>query len=376
MANKTFSAHVLNVFANHNTTYEQMYNLMKDVALRKEIFDENTNRIISKAEANEKIAQFSREILGIGKNPKKKEMRRAMRDHGNELFDIIIDVIDEVITTGWGNEPWFEFLVEYKNIDYGDEQDFKVDSPSVLVISKQGESHHDHILQRILPGQPISIPTARYGAKVGADINRFIVGQEDWATLVDAISKAFIKKIQELAAAQITALKTQLPANVKGTGALNSTNKPAFDKVIAKVQGANDGAEVIIMGTKVALKDITAIADVNWGAKDQRDAVMNTGTIGIYEGVRLVEIPQRYSDKTLADSAKMISDEELLIVPVGYDARPIKFVDEGDTEITSVEEKGESNGRWDDIMTYEVQRRMGSGVVVGRLIGNWTLPTH
>lgn len=373
MANKNFSAHVLNVFANHNTTYEQMYNLMKDVALRKEIFDENSNRVISKAEANEKIQQFSREILCIGKNPTKKEMRRALRDHGNELFDIIIDVIDEVISIGWGNEPWFEFLVEYKNIAYGDEQDFQVDSPSVLVISKQGESHHDHILQRILPGQPISIPTARYGAKVGADINRFMAGQEDWAALVDAISTSFVKKIQELASAQIVALKSQLPTNVKGTGTLNSTNKPAFDKVISKVQGANDGAEVVIMGTKVALKKITAIADVNWGAKDQRDAMMNTGTIGIYEGVRLVEIPQRYSDKSLADASAMISDTELLIVPVGYDAKPIKFVDEGDTEITSVEEKGEANGRWDDIMTYEVQRRMGAGVVVGRLIGDWTL---
>lgn len=373
MAIRVFSDHVNSVFAKHETSYEQMYQLMKDVALRKEIFDEKNKRAISAAEANEKILQFSHEIFGIDKNSTRKELKRAYRDHKDEWFDIVIDVIDEVIATNYGNTPWFEYLVEYKNIAYGDEQDFKVDSPSVLVISKQGESHHDHILQRILPGQPITIPTARYGAKVGADINKFMVGQLDWASLIDHISDAFVKKVQELAAAQIATLKTQLPAAVKGSGTLNSTNKPAFDKVIQKVSSANDGAEVIIMGSKVALKNITAIADINWGAKDQRDFMMNTGTIGIYEGTRLVEIPQRYSDKSLSDASALIDDDELLIVPVGYDAKPIKFVDEGDTEVTSVEEKGESNGRWDDLMSYEVQRRMGAGVVIGRLIGAWTI---
>ena len=373
MRNKTFSQRVMNVFAAHKTSYSQMYELMKDVALHNEIYDADVNRVITKVEANEKIRQFSLEVLGITNTSDKKEVRRALRDNGREFFDIIEDVIDEVISTGWGNEPWFEYLIEYKNIAYGDEQDFKVDSPSILVISKQGESHHDHILQRILPGQPVSIPTARYGAKVGADINRYIAGQEDWSALVDAISTAFVRKVQELASAQIANLKTQLPSTVKGTGALNATNKAAFDKIIQKTSAANDGAEVVVMGTKVALKNINAIADVNWAAKDQRDFMMNTGTIGIYEGVRLVEIPQRYSDKSLADAKQMIDDTELIIVPVGYDAKPIKFVDEGDTEITSVEEKGESNGRWDDIMSYEVQRRMGAGVVIGKLIGAWTI---
>lgn len=370
---KNYSDHVMNIFAQHQTSPEQMFQLMKDVALRKDIYDENTKRTITLAEANEKILQFSREILGITKDSNIKEIRRALRDRGTDWYDIIEDVIDEVIVVGWGNEPWFEFLVEYKNIAYGDEQDFRVDTPSYLVVSKQGESHHDHILQRILPNQPISIPTARYGVKVGADINKYLAGQENWSELIDAISTAFIRKIQELTAAQISALKTRLPSAVKGTGTLNSTNKPAFDKIIQKVSGANGGAEVVIMGTKVALKNITALADVNWAAKDQRDYMMNTGTIGVYEGTRLVEIPQRYSDKSLADASAMVSDTELLFVPVGYDAKPIKFVDEGSTEITTVESKGESNGRWDDIMSQEVQRRMGTGVVVGKLIGNWTL---
>ena len=102
---RTFSEHVNSVFAKHETSYEQMYQLMKDVALRKEIFDEKNNRTISFAEANEKILQFSHEIFGITKNSSRKEMKRAYRDHKDEWFDIVIDVIDEVIATGYGNTP-------------------------------------------------------------------------------------------------------------------------------------------------------------------------------------------------------------------------------------------------------------------------------
>jgi len=85
----------------------------------------------------------------------------------------------------------------------------------------------------------------------------------------------------------------------------------------------------------------------------------------------MVEIPQRFKDKTM--TVKLFDDSKLYIMPL-LDNKMVKFVDEGDTEITSVDEKGEANGRWDDIMTYEVQRRYGVGVVCGRYFGQWTLP--
>ena len=39
---KNFTQHVLTVFANHKTSYEQISRLMTDVALGREIYDENT----------------------------------------------------------------------------------------------------------------------------------------------------------------------------------------------------------------------------------------------------------------------------------------------------------------------------------------------
>lgn len=369
---KFFSQHVLTVFANHKTSYEQISQLMKDVALGREIFDEASNRVISKAEANDKIYNFSLEVLGITKDTPKKEMRRAFRDHGREWFDIIEDTIDEYIAVGFDGNEWFNDIVESKNIAYGDRQDFKAEKDVILAVAKMGESHHDHILQRIGRNAPISIPTARYGIKIGEDINKYITGQTSWAEMVEAIAKAFIKKIQALVYSEVTNLSSQLPSAVVGTGALSSTTKTAFDDIIEAVSAANDGSDVIIMGTKTALKKITSLADVNWGSRGQRDSVAQTGTIGIYEGTRLVEIPQRFEDKAL--TTKLMSDKKLVFLAVGSGDKPIKFVDEGDTEITEVTDKGESDGRWDDLMSYEVQRRFGVGTVIGRILGEWTLP--
>lgn len=373
---KNFSQHVLNVFANHKTTYEQISQLMKDVALGREIYDEATGRVITKSEANEKIHAFSCEVLGITKDMSKKEMRRALRDHGREWFDIIEDTVDEYISVGFDGNEWFNDLVESKNIAYGDRQDFIADKDTVLAIAKMGESHHDHILQRVGKNAPISIPTARYGVKIGEDINKYIIGQTQWTEMVAAIAKAFIKLIQQLVYTEISNLSSKLPAAVVGSGALSSTPaiKQAFDDIIEAVSAANDGADVVIMGTKNALKKITALADVQWAAKEQRDSVAQTGTIGIYEGTRLVEIPQRFSDKSLAATAKLMSDKKLVFLAVGSGDKPIKFIDEGDTEITEVTDKGEAGGRWDDLMSYEVQRRLGVGTVLGRIMGEWTLP--
>ena len=62
---KNFSEHTKAVFAAMNTDYEAMNNLMQDVALGREIYDAENDRVISKAEANAKILDFSRQILGI-----------------------------------------------------------------------------------------------------------------------------------------------------------------------------------------------------------------------------------------------------------------------------------------------------------------------
>jgi len=379
----TFSEHVNSVFAACGTNYEMINNLMQDVALGREIYDAETDRVISKKEANEKIYNFSLKILGIENVRDKKQVRRGFRDHGKEWFDIIEDTVDTKIAWGFTDSMWFNDLVDQRNIAYGDRQDFYIEEEAILSVAKAGTSHHDHILQRLPSGSTISLPTALYTVSVGADINKYILGQVDWSSLVDAIATAFMVEIQKDIFAEVSVAATRLPVQTGfvGTGALSASTKAAFDDIIENVSTANDGAEVVIMGTKSALSKITAIGDVTYNgaliATAQKDNVMNTGNIGIYEGTRLIEIPNRFAKKLPLTGTnqplpnKLFRSDLLSIVPVIGDAgKFVKFVDEGDTLILEKTERGD---RTSDIMSYEVQRHFGVGTVIGRYFGQWTL---
>lgn len=368
---KKFNTNTMAVFAEYNTDYESVSNLMTDVALGREIYDEESGRIITKQEANAKILDFSRKVLGITDIHDAKAVRRAIRDNGREWMDIIEDTISIVVDTMFKESDFFNSLVEKKTIKFGDRQDFVIeDEDALFSIAKAGTSHHDHILQRLRGRQTITIPTELYVVKIGADINRYVLGDVDWSKWVSNIGRSFVAMIQEETYAELIQAVNALPARFKGSGTLDATTKATFDDIIQATSAANNGANVVIMGAKAALSKISGLADVNWAAKDQRDNVMNTGNIGIYEGTTLIEIPNRFKDKTF--SQYVFDTDKLYIIPViGEEGRFIKMVDEGDIEIFETLERDEKYVS--DIQTYEVQRRMGFGLYVGRMFGYWDI---
>jgi hypothetical protein len=73
-------------------------------------------------------------------------------------------------------------------------------------------------------------------------------------------------------------------------------------------------------------------------------------------------------------TSKLFSDDLILIMPKTED-KFIKMVDQGETEIYQVTQKGEENGRWDDVMKYEMTRGFGIGVQLGRYFGVWNTST-
>lgn len=369
-----FSAHVMNVFNEMETNYEEIKNLMYDLAMGNEIYDAESERVIPKNEAEEKLRTVCQKVFGVTADSSKRELKRAYRDHGREFFDIIEEVIDVVISNGFKDNEFFENFVDYRNLALGDAYEFYSEEEVILSIAKVGVSHHDYILQRLGKGETFTIPYARYGAAVGADINMYMIGREDWSALTNAISRAFSVKIQQEVYAQLLSAANSIPASIRsgfvGTGVLGSATKDAFDAIIANVETANEST-VVILGTKTALKKLNALSDVNWRAESLKEDVSHSGRIGDYEGTTLMEIPQRFTSKT--DLTPLIDNTKLWILPASQTDKFIKVVDVGETEIDEITEKGEEHGRWDDIMKFEVQRSYGISTILGRYFGQWTL---
>lgn len=367
MGKMNFNHRTINVFAEMGTSYEDVKNLMFDL-YKGELRDG-----ITKAEAEDKIREVSQKIFGVTKNSSKRDRKRAYAENGRQFFDVIEEVTDWTVSTGLKENEWFTALVNYRNLAEGDENLFYNDHEEVILsIARMGKRHHDTMLQRLPQGSTYTVETDLYGAAVGADIDRYLLGQEDWTKLIDAITRAFVVMIQDLIFAEILAAPAKLPvqSGFVETGVLSTATRKEFNKVLQNVSVANDNADVIIMGTMVGLQELENLINIDWIADSQKESVANMGRLGNYGRYQLVEIPQRFARN---DVTKDVYNDNILWIFASGEDKLVDMVDVGETLIDEITERGEANGRIDDIMKYEVQRELGVATRLSRYFGMWTI---
>ena len=367
MRKMNFSSHVLNVFDEMKTSYDEVKNLMFD------LYRNELEEGVSKREAEDKLREVSLKIFGLTKDSSRRERERAYRDYGRQFFDVIEEVTDWTVTTGLKENEWFNALVNYKNMNEGDKNLFVNEHEEVVLsVARMGKRHHDTMLQRLPENTTYSVETDVYGAAVGADIDRYLIGQEDWTKLVDAITKAFVVMIQELIFAEVMSAQKKLPAQAQfvGTGALIPGNRKKFNKILQNVSTANDNAEVVIMGTMVALQELEGLIDVKWVADSQKEDMATMGRLGHYGRYTLVEIPQRFAKN---DVTKDMYKDDALFVFASGDNKLVDMIDVGETLIEEITDRGTANSNIADIMKYEVQRELGVATKLGRYFGFWTI---
>ena len=367
MGKMHFSTRVIDVFSAMGTSYDEVKNLMFDL-YKGELSDG-----ITKAEAENKIREVSLNIFGLTKDSSKRDRKRAYEEYGRHFFDVVEEITDWTVSTGLKENEWFSALVNYKNIAEGDENLFYNEHEEVILsVARMGKRHHDTMLQRLPEGSTYSVETDVYGAAVGADIDRYLTGQEDWTKLIDAITKAFVVMAQELIFAEILAAPAKLPVQTGfvETGALAEGTRKKFNKVLQNVSVANDNADVVIMGTMVGLQELENLIKVDWISNDQKNDKASMGRLGNYGRYQLIEIPQRFAKN---DVTKNVYDDNVLWIFAAGDEKLVDMVDVGETLINEITERGEANGRIDDIMKYEVQREIGVATRLGKYFGKWEI---
>lgn len=360
------------IFAKYDATYEEAKNLMID------LFTGHLDGL-SYAEANDKLRNLLKGCYGLDgvEKPTPRQLRYAHIDHDRQVYAIIEEAIDVTVSLGLKENEWFNALVNNRNIAEGDENLFVVEDDNVVLsIARMGKRHHDTILQRLMPGKTYSIDTDLYGAAVGADIDLFILGREPWDKLVTKITEAFIKKIQNMIFTEVSNAVNKLPVQtgfVDG-GALTNTAavRRQFNKIPVNVSIANKNADVVIMGTMLALQELENLIQINWIADSMKEDVANNSRLGNYGRYNLVEIPQRFKTLTTAGPTYEFANDKLYFFAAGEN-KIIDFVDVGETIIDEINDRGEANGRIDDTKKYEAQREFGAAFRPGKYFGQWTI---
>jgi len=362
-----FDANVREVFENEEAKLIAFNKLMVDVA--------NGNELeggLSVKEANDKIVSMFNQILGIDEHTSKADVRKAIRRNQQVLFDLIEEVVPNLLRTGWQDNPYFNEFVEVRNMDIGDKAVFYTEDETILTVSKVSGNHWDIDRQRLGKGASYSVETSWYGIAVYSEYERLLTGAEDFSTFVTKLYEAIDKFVNESIYQAMISAAEQLPGGATGsgqwvkTGDLTEATREVFVQLIEDVQMAT-GMDVVIMGTRAALSKLEGIQKIDWISEDMKVQRNTTGKIGHWEGIRLVEIKQGFR---LNDTMnKLVDDKQLLIMPVG-DNKFIKVINEGNPEMRQV---NDNTVNQDMTYDYRYMFKMGVGVQIGLLFGVYNI---
>lgn len=346
------------VFAIHS--YEDFSQLMFDTGMGQ--------AQVAKEEANAKIREIFFQILGINETTNRKDIRKAIRRNQVAIFEVIEETVENLLVSGWGANPFFNEFVEIKNFADGDTNEFYVPDECILTVAEVAGNHHDLLRQKLTEGSTFRVKTGWYGIKVYTEMELFMAGRIDWAQLVQKIYEAFDKKINDMLYEAVMSAGDKIvpQSQFVKTSPLSADTKDTLLELIEDVQAAT-GDEVVIMGTKSALSKLNNLTDVNWISNNMKEERHTTGRVGIWEGTRLVEIPQAFAYNDT--SKKLVDNNKLLIMPVG-DNKFVKMYNEGEIQVHQ-DVDGDTN--MDKTYEYEVQRKMGIATIIGKKFGVWTI---
>lgn len=314
----------------------------------------------SEKETSEVIRKAFIDIIGTDKID-----RKTFRRHKTDIFEILEVVLDDIIDRGWEDNTFFNQFVEYRNVNFGDTNEFAVEDKTMLSVSKLADGHWDLRRQRLNVGDTFRVETSLYGVKIYAEFKRFIAGRIDWGELVEKIQTAVNVKIAQEIYTNFMGAMEFLPTEFKTSGGFNAA---AMHDIVDQVQVSNNYAPVVIAGTRKALSKITGSMTGNYGSllsDRMKEEINQTGATQMWDGIPLLEIPQVHIPNSFEFA---IDDQKLIVLPAN--TKPIKFVKEGESMIDEVTDHTQNK---DMTLEYTFLTQFGIATVFNMYLGAYDL---
>lgn len=287
---------------------------------------------------------------------------QGWRNHKNEIFTVIENVLRVNLPKAWDNSPFYDQFVEVKNGALGDKNEYVIDQAGVLVASRFSGNHWDTERQKIQGKRGFSVPTEWIYVRVYDDFERFLNGNITLPDFMARMQSAMQRDIDERIFMTFNGIGTYLPEAFKETGAY--VRETMLD-IIQRVQIASQ-SDVILAGTKTALANIAEGIDANWISHDQKEEMATKGALLNLTGLGVValEIPQVMRH---ASYDFKVDNKSIFVIPANE--RPIKFFYEGDVRARDLTEQTTN----DQTIDSQVQVKVGQAVIMSSLFGKYTI---
>lgn len=180
-----------------------------------------------------------------------------------------------------------------------------------------------------------TIPVKAYGSAALVEWERFLNGDESFVELMQIIAEGIEDRIYEQIQGILQAAKDAMPsANVKTHTAFDPVRMDALLAVVRaygrpEIWCSQEFAATITNQTGFsAATNNVPLADL--------DDIRNQGYVGMYHGVRVIVLPQSFTDET--NATKIINPQYAYVIPAGEE-RIVKIIMEGDTQVRDIENR-------------------------------------
>lgn len=284
---------------------------------------------------------------------------QAYRRNNIVMFEIIEEIVNTTIGENVLNSPFIDAFVEVKNRALGDQTAFYTEGGLLSVATFAG-NHWDTNRQALDLGDEIVLPKEWIFVHVYEELERFLLGITTLEKLTDKVYKSINKFIQDRLYAQFQNVANVVPADFSASG----NSEDAVGELCDKVQAAGGYGALTIAGTKGALRKLAGVIPDKMFATSQKEAKAATGSIGEWEGNKLMVIPQTLKSGTFELA---LDDDKIFIM--GGDVKPIKLEFIGDTRTLA----DTTGTKYNDMtVDMQVQTLMGLGLVVPQAFGVFT----
>jgi hypothetical protein len=224
-------------------------------------------------------------------------------------------------------------------------------------VSTVSDGNGDVRRQRIVK-KKVTVTTTPAEITLYDELMRFLSGRIDWMKLVAKAAASFDAKIAADIYAKIYAAYDNLSSTYGVTGAFDETK---LSTMCAHVESANRNSNVVIMGTKLALANITTAVI----SETQKTVRNEFGFYGKFNGWDVMDIKQAHKPST---DTFAIDDASLLVVPIPED-KMVKLVLEGDTIV--IDKMNNENA--DMSIEHTLIKKYGAAVVASQRYGMYKI---
>lgn len=340
-------------YTNFTQQEQQVFDLALDLA-RNDYSAHIDNEKVTKKDLENYLRKTIQEDILKGKT-----LYQAFRRNNIVMFEIIEEIVNVTIGENVLESPFIDSFVEVKNRALGDKSAFYSEGGLLSVATFAG-NHWDTNRQAIDLGSEITLPKEWIYIHVYEELERFLIGITPLEKLIDKVYLSINKYIQDRLYAQFQNVANAIPSDFSSNG----NSEAAVGGLCDKVAAAGGYASLTIAGTKGALRKLAGIVPDKMFSNSQKEAKAATGSIGEWEGNKLMVIPQTLQSGTFNLA---LNDSQLFIL--GGDTKPIKLEVIGDTR-SDMDTTGKKNN--DMTIDFQVQTLIGMGLVLPAYTGLFT----